>query len=66
MSEKTYDCSRVKNSCYYSNRLSGGGTVICDYLCKTGKRRGCDPKKCDKFIHRITAKKMKEKKEVEE
>lgn len=63
---KTYNCSRVINDCYYSNRISGGGTVICDYLYKTGERRGCDPKKCDKYIHRNAGKKTKKKKETEE
>ena len=64
MSEKTYNCNRgAKNSCYYATRLNNGNIVICDYLCKTGKRRGCDPKECDKFIHRITAEKMKGEKD---
>lgn len=49
---KTYKCSQVKNSCYYSIRLNGGNIVICDYLHKTGERRGCNPEKCEKYIHK--------------
>ena len=48
---KTYKCSQVKNSCYYSLRLSSS-VVICDFLHKTGERRGCNPEKCDKYIHK--------------
>lgn len=55
---KTHKCSQVKNSCYYSQRINGGVFVICDYLCQTGEPRGCDPEKCDKYIHKSKGKKI--------
>lgn len=46
--KKTYKCSEVKKSCYYSVTLEPRMT-FCDYICKTGHRRECDPEECDKY-----------------
>ena len=40
----------VKQKCVYSGYL--GGYHFCDYLGKTGNRRGCSPKECDKYKHK--------------
>lgn len=40
------DC-RKKKSCKYSGRA--GGVPICDYLEKTGERRGCPVEGCTKY-----------------
>ena len=46
--KKTVKCTNsVKKKCAYSGCI--GGEHICDYLGKTGHRRGCSPKECDKY-----------------
>ena len=53
MSEETVKCSEVIKSCAYSALISNCNSVgmrrFCDYLGKTGKRRGCNPEECNKF-----------------
>ena len=44
----TVKCTNsVKKKCVYSGWI--GREHICDYLGKTGKRRGCSAKECDKY-----------------
>ena len=55
MSEETVKCSEVMKSCKYAIKLSGTGDgkfsrYCCDYIGMTGKRRGCNPEECDKYI----------------
>ena len=39
--------------CIYSTFESKNSTSYsCDYLCMTGKRRGCKVGECDKFVER--------------
>ena len=39
--------------CIYSTYESKNSTSYsCDYLCMTGKRRGCKVGECDKFVER--------------
>ena len=45
---ETHMCSKEIHSCKYSNNISGV-YLVCDYINKTGHRRGCDPEKCDKY-----------------
>ena len=46
--KKTVKCTnKIKKQCTYSGCI--GGEHICDYLGKTGHRRGCSPKECDKY-----------------
>lgn len=55
MAERIYKCSEVKESCKYSCGISSRSSsdlIICDYIVKTGRRRGCDPEKCDKYKKR--------------
>lgn len=47
MSE-TYKCSEVIKTCAYAQMIKNG-TIFCDYLCRTGKRRGCNPEQCTKY-----------------
>lgn len=50
--KKTYKCSKVKQTCKYCGRISSPKATFsntCDYLLKTGKRRGCNPEACDKY-----------------
>ena len=54
----TYKCSEVINTCVYSGYLDGAPNY-CDYLCKVGHSRGCDPEECDKYKSKSETKKRK-------
>ena len=45
---KTYKCSEVGGKCIYRAGQSKE-VFMCDYIGKTGHRRGCNPEQCDKF-----------------
>ena len=49
----TVKCSEVIKTCKYCGIVNGtkqcSTSVTCDYLLKTGKRRGCSPEACDKY-----------------
>lgn len=44
---KTYQCSKVGHKCFYKS--GNGQNRTCDYIIKTGHRRGCPPEQCDKY-----------------
>ena len=48
MSE-TVKCSKVISTCKYGRCITNEYRY-CDYLCKTGHRRGCSPEQCDKYV----------------
>ena len=51
--KKTVKCTpAVMLKCKYSSRYNSGTPSYCDYLCKTGERRGCKPECCDKYEKR--------------
>lgn len=50
-SGKKFKCSKVGKKCIYRGRL-GNSDYFCDYIGKIGKRRGCEPEECTKFIPR--------------
>ena len=49
MAANTVKCSKVIKTCEYSFSPTTGFT-FCDYLCKTGNRRGCPAEQCDKYV----------------
>ena len=50
MSE-TVKCSEMHEKCAYSVKFKES-EFCCDYIGVTGKCRGCNPEKCDKFKYR--------------
>ena len=48
---KTVKCSKVIKTCKYSAHITNE-YMFCDYLCKTGSRRGCSVDACDKYEKR--------------
>ena len=48
-------CSKVIKTCKYG-AVFNDSTKFCDYLCKTGKRRGCSVDECDKYEKKKTKK----------
>ena len=49
MDKEPIDCNTQGRKCIFKARVSGG-ELICDYLCKVGHMRGCDPHQCTKYI----------------
>lgn len=45
---ETVKCSEVMRTCKYSC-IYAGVAQFCDYIGKTGCRRGCDAEHCDKY-----------------
>lgn len=50
--KKTYDCAKVMPVCKYSMTISSGSLRLCDFLSRTGRRRGCDPSRCTEFVRK--------------
>ena len=51
--KKTVKCTpSVMKKCKYGGGYNSGSWHYCDYLCKTGERRGCKPECCDKYEKR--------------
>lgn len=51
--KKTYKHSEVGNTCIFSGHIGNqvsDSAVICEYILRTGKRRGCKGEACDKYI----------------
>lgn len=63
--KKTYKHSEVGPNCVYSGRIGNYGVndicAICDYMLKTGKRRGCSGEACDKYVPKPESDKPKTK-----
>ena len=49
---ETYNCKDVIDTCKYKFTTHYSNFKGCDYLCKTGKRIGCKPEQCDKYVDR--------------
>lgn len=45
--QTTYQCSKVIRTCAYADKI--GAAMICNYIGIEGRRRGCEPEKCDKY-----------------
>lgn len=57
---KTVNCTQeVMNTCAYARKYNGSTVAYCDYICKTGHRRGCLPQCCDKYESRMRNKSRK-------
>lgn len=59
MSE-TVKCSEMRDKCVYAVKFKDS-EYCCDFIGVTGKRRGCDPEKCDKFKPRTIGDRSKSK-----
>lgn len=44
------DCNKHGRDCFYASAKSNTVAHTCDFLLITGKRRGCKPTECDKYI----------------
>ena len=54
--KKPVKCTKsVMKNCVWSYRHNSNCEMYCDYLCKTGNRRGCPPEACTKFKQRANA-----------